>query len=444
MKTKLSVLLIISIFLINIFSAQAFASDQSNTNLLNNINILSEKINPNEELTNEICIDIITKTAKYIGKKATCIFDNMSIKSNITTKGEFIKHIVNIMDLPDKEISDYRHLIDNYYAIEEPYRTYLLKAYILGLISDDINIDMDEPITVEEASSIIVKVIFPEKRIKNEEKLSEIKKNYFSKPQEKILTSNDSVIFIKKDNFPNNNLICIEIKKREKIERIFCIPNKGSINKKIYLRFGPGLYLVRILQKIDNTTNHGGKYRVKDEYTVENTDERMDLEYLLPSDYIESDSEEIINLAKKITEGLSDDIEKSKAIHDWIAKNIAYDTGYINKPAKNFSALETLKLKKTLCNGYAKLNAALHRAIGIPTRVIAGTVYYSDKNEDKGGFHAWNEIYINGKWINVDVTRDAGYVNSKNKFIFSYQDKYFNIPDDVFSKTYEKMYIETY
>jgi len=69
LKTKLSVLLIISIFLINIFSAQAFASDQSNTNLLNNINILSEKINPNEELTNEICIDIITKTAKYIGKK---------------------------------------------------------------------------------------------------------------------------------------------------------------------------------------------------------------------------------------------------------------------------------------------------------------------------------------------------------------------------------------
>ena len=164
----------------------------------------------------------------------------------------------------------------------------------------------------------------------------------------------------------------------------------------------------------------------------------MDLEYLLPSDYIESDSEEIINLAKKITEGLSDDIEKSKAIHDWIAKNIAYDTGYINKPAKNFSALETLKLKKTLCNGYAKLNAALHRAIGIPTRVIAGTVYYSDKNEYKGGFHAWNEIYINGKWINVDVTRDAGYVNSKNKFIFSYQDKYFNIPDDVFQKHMKK------
>ena len=93
--------------------------------------------------------------------------------------------------------------------------------------------------------------------------------------------------------------------------------------------------------------------------------------------------------------------------------------------------METLKLKKTLCNGYAKLNAALHRAIGIPARVIAGMFIIVIKMRTKG-FFTHGMKYINGKWINVDVTRDAGYVNSKNKFIFSYQDKYFNIPDDVF------------
>lgn len=63
----------------------------------------------------------------------------------------------------------------------------------------------------------------------------------------------------------------------------------------------------------------------------------------------------------------------------------------------------TLKTKKGVCNDIATLTAGMLRYSDIPTRVAVG---WASSVGDKYT-HAWNEIYIDGKWVVVDLTEDA-------------------------------------
>jgi transglutaminase-like putative cysteine protease len=53
------------------------------------------------------------------------------------------------------------------------------------------------------------------------------------------------------------------------------------------------------------------------------------------------------------------------------------------------------------CNEHAVLVAALLRAAGVPTRIVAGLAYAGD------GFyyHAWNEVWLDG-WMSADAVFD--------------------------------------
>ncbi|MTV47717.1 hypothetical protein GJ688_01810 [Heliobacillus mobilis] len=162
-----------------------------------------------------------------------------------------------------------------------------------------------------------------------------------------------------------------------------------------------------------------------------------------------SDTKEIDQLAASITNGLSTDLQKTKAIHDWVAKNITYDTenffnGTIN--SREYTAHETLKKRTAVCAGYANLNAALHRAAGIPVKVVSGVALgyglkgkaWSEVDTTKPN-HAWNEVYVNGKWIIEDPTWDAGYVTPDKKFVFSLRDTYFGPDPKEFAKDHLKL-----
>jgi transglutaminase-like putative cysteine protease len=145
---------------------------------------------------------------------------------------------------------------------------------------------------------------------------------------------------------------------------------------------------------------------------------------LQPSGQVESTNPQIIALAQKITAGISDDRAKAKAIHDWIIgqSGIVYDEQglkngtYVNQQ----DAITVLNQKLAVCGGFSDLNAALLRAVGIPSKVVYGQYIGSDQNGmtpeqicsmtnlTDGSAHGWNEIYINGHWINEDITADAG------------------------------------
>jgi transglutaminase-like putative cysteine protease len=144
--------------------------------------------------------------------------------------------------------------------------------------------------------------------------------------------------------------------------------------------------------------------------------------YLLPSQPIQSEDPQIVELSRSLTVGKDSTLEQSKAIFTWVAQNITYDVDtlinneyfYLDHP----DAVEVLHSKLAMCMGYARLNAALHRAIGIEAKVVFG----------EG--HAWNEIMINGKWQTQDPTFAAGFlIEGSQTFIKAYSPLYFSKTD---------------
>jgi transglutaminase-like putative cysteine protease len=144
-------------------------------------------------------------------------------------------------------------------------------------------------------------------------------------------------------------------------------------------------------------------------------------EYLLPSKLVQSHHPEIQKLATEITMGLKTNEEKSKAIFKWVASNITYDTeSYFHDPSnpRYYSSLETLRDKQALCSGYANLNAALHRSVGIEAKVVYG----------EG--HAWNEVKISDGWQEQDPTYGSGGLDMNKKvFIPQFNEDYFSSVD---------------
>jgi transglutaminase/protease-like cytokinesis protein 3 len=144
-------------------------------------------------------------------------------------------------------------------------------------------------------------------------------------------------------------------------------------------------------------------------------------EFLLPSDLVESHQPEIKKLAYELTTGKKTDEEKSKALFLWVVNNISYDAEeYFADPEnpRYYSSLETLQNKKALCSGYANLNAALHRSIGLEAKVVYG----------EG--HAWNEVKLDGKWQEQDPTYGSGVIDLKKEiFVPTVKKNYFDNAD---------------
>ncbi|MBN2061540.1 MAG: lasso peptide biosynthesis protein [Deltaproteobacteria bacterium] len=116
--------------------------------------------------------------------------------------------------------------------------------------------------------------------------------------------------------------------------------------------------------------------------------------YLAPEYNIESDSEEVMEAAKNIVSGETNNFEAAKRLMKWVYENIE------KKPVISIpSALEVLRTRTGDCNEHATLLTAFLRASGIPSRICVGLVY----NQDRFFYHAWSEAYF-GKWVSMDAT----------------------------------------
>lgn len=103
---------------------------------------------------------------------------------------------------------------------------------------------------------------------------------------------------------------------------------------------------------------------------------------------------------KIISPGMSD-FEKAKAIHDYMVTNIDYDyANYLKDtiPDDSYNVIGALKNKYAVCAGYAKSFKLLCELSGLECTYVVG--------DTARGSHAWNQVKIDGKWYNVDVTWD--------------------------------------
>lgn len=113
--------------------------------------------------------------------------------------------------------------------------------------------------------------------------------------------------------------------------------------------------------------------------------------------------------AEKIVAPGDSDYEKVRKVHDWVANNIWYDLDYFQgrTDTTEIEPIEVLKSKKTICDGYSRLTMVLLRALGIPARYVKGSA---------GGLHAWNEVYVDGRWIIMDTTWDSHNTYKNGKY----------------------------
>ena len=89
------------------------------------------------------------------------------------------------------------------------------------------------------------------------------------------------------------------------------------------------------------------------------------------------------------------DYEKVLSIHDYIINNTIYnikDENKSNTPSSN--ALGVLFYNTATCNGYTDAASLLLDRANIPNVRIS-----NDK-------HIWNLVYIDNKWLHMDVTWD--------------------------------------
>ena len=166
--------------------------------------------------------------------------------------------------------------------------------------------------------------------------------------------------------------------------------------------------------------------------------------YLKPSPHIESDSEEILDRAAEITRDRSGDLDKARAIHDWVCNNIWYDMDMAAKKLAvlitDQEALKTLENRRAICQGYANLTVALLRAAGIPAKYVEGRSNengFKQSDLDDRGNHAWTEALIDGKWVIIDTTWDSGnrWENGRKTYSYGMMDrKYFNVSLRGFSR----------
>ena len=140
-------------------------------------------------------------------------------------------------------------------------------------------------------------------------------------------------------------------------------------------------------------------------FPYKGTDKKI-LDALKPTPYLQSDSQEIIDLAKEAVGDTKDAAEAARRIEEFVHNYIS---------AKNLSvgyatALEVAKSKQGDCSEHAVLTTAMCRAVGIPAQVVVGRVFIEEWAGEKNifGCHAWSQAYIGGKWIGLDATRAAG------------------------------------
>ncbi|MDP9750768.1 stalk domain-containing protein [Thermoanaerobacter pentosaceus] len=169
-------------------------------------------------------------------------------------------------------------------------------------------------------------------------------------------------------------------------------------------------------------------------------------EYIYPKDKLEKMKDEVYIKAKEIISQIikpdMSDIDKVKAIHDYIVKNTKYDyENLINNtiPPESYTAYGVLIKGVGVCQGYAAAFNLLAQLAGIDSLGVAGTGF----NYNGSMPHAWNMIRIDGKISYVDVTWDDPVPDQGDDVRYDY----FNVTEEQLAKDHswdKEKFLEKY
>lgn len=114
------------------------------------------------------------------------------------------------------------------------------------------------------------------------------------------------------------------------------------------------------------------------------------------------------HISNYLASACTSDEEKVLIFSYWIARNIQFDLHEMRKISRSDkTAYEVLRNKKAVCEGFANLLKQFCDNEGIRCYKITGWAYGNIVRRLVNTAHmrhAWNVVYLDGKWVQLDVT----------------------------------------
>ncbi len=131
----------------------------------------------------------------------------------------------------------------------------------------------------------------------------------------------------------------------------------------------------------------------------------------------------IKSLVKSLTSGLTDDIDKAKALFNYVRDSIVYDYYYDS----HRGAVGTLNRGSANCADQAHLLIAMYRTAGFNARYVHGTCKFSD-----GWYgHVWTQVLIGNTWVvgdPINYKNSLGKINNWNTNTYQLKNRYISLP----------------
>ena len=131
----------------------------------------------------------------------------------------------------------------------------------------------------------------------------------------------------------------------------------------------------------------------------------------------------IKSLVKSLTSGLTDDIDRAKALFNYVRDNIWYDYYYDS----HRGAVGTLKYGGANCVDQAHLLIAMYRTAGFNARYVHGKCRFSN-----GWYgHVWTQVLIGNTWVvgdPIDYENSLGKIKNWNPNTYRLNNRYASLP----------------
>ncbi|MDO5832713.1 MAG: transglutaminase family protein [Methanobrevibacter sp.] len=147
--------------------------------------------------------------------------------------------------------------------------------------------------------------------------------------------------------------------------------------------------------------------------------------YLRSSSHCKVGTPAIKALVKSLTSGLTNNVDKAKAIFNYVRDTLDYSYYYNSK----YGAAKTLKLKKGNCVDHSHLLVAMFRTAGFHARYVHGVCHFIKSGDTTG--HVWAQVKIGKTWVCADATsygNDLGRIKNWNTKSYYIHAKYASLP----------------
>lgn len=127
----------------------------------------------------------------------------------------------------------------------------------------------------------------------------------------------------------------------------------------------------------------------------------LNVTYLISSEQEKYVDSQLKSIVKSVINRKMTDLEKVKAINDYIIRKYEYDTSL-----KSISVYSSLTTSLATCQGYSMTAYKMLNYAGIENRIIVGRINNIP--------HSWNCVKIDGNWYQLDITNNDSI--EKNKY----------------------------